>query len=122
MPKNEANKIYVNEYPVKIGQEDHKLRFDLEAFAALEEAGYEYEQIVDMATKISFKTTATLLWAGTKHEKHDLTEKDISQMIDIKGFISCQKTIQIALMNALPLDAPGENEPKKQDPETKNQE
>jgi hypothetical protein len=123
MSKKEANRIYVKKYGVKIGQEDHTLQFGLEAFAALEDAGYEYEQIIEWATTVTFNGISALLWAGTRHEYEDkpddLPISEIKKMVDLKGFIECQGTVQKALLNALPTEEPGESSGKKPGPEKK---
>jgi hypothetical protein len=116
----EASQIYVKQYGVDFGGEHHKLMMDMEAFGALEDAGYEYAEIVKMATSASFKNMPLLLWAGTRHEGNDLTPEQIRKMVDLPTFTKLTKTVQTAILNVIP-DPDEDESPKDQGPQEKTQ-
>lgn len=112
----EASKVYVRKYGVDFGNEHHVLIMDMEAFGALEDAGFEYSEIVEMATTASFKNLPALLWAGTQHEEHNLTIKDIKKMIDLNTFIVLSNTVRNAILNVLPDPDEDDESPKQEGP------
>lgn len=99
----EASIVLIKQHDVEIGGQPHKLCFDMVAFAALEDAGYKYTDIIDMATKVTFKGIPILLWAGIYYEESGLTIKDISKTIDLNGFIKLQRVVSKAVLNTVPV-------------------
>jgi len=118
MSTKNIRRVYVTEYPIEFGGEKHKLRFDLGAFGALEDIGYDYVAIIEMATQIKFKNIAPLIWAGIHHEENeDLTIAEINKMISINEVSSLTPKIARAILNSLPEKEEGdEDQSKKQVP------
>lgn len=67
---------------LKLGGKTHRLRYDLNALAALEER-LGLKSLTDFENlEVRIGTIRTMLWAGLLHENPDLTEQEVGAMVD----------------------------------------
>ena len=80
------------------------LKFDLNAFAELEEKYGNMEQAFFAMQSGSMKAARTLLWAGLLHEDEKLTERKVGSMVTLDNLSTVMDTISAALLEAMPPD------------------
>lgn len=85
----------------KGGKERH-LRFDLNAFAYLEEKYGSIDAVMEKIDKGSILALRDLLWAGLRHEDDQLTLEDVGAMFDLRNLEEVSKQIYEAMGAAMP--------------------
>ena len=80
------------------------LKFDLNAFAELEDKYGNMEQAFFAMQSGSMKAARTLLWAGLLHEDEKLTERQVGRMVTLENLGVVMDTISEALLEAMPED------------------
>jgi len=121
------NDVRVKGIPVNIGGKDRNFKFDLNAFAILEE---EYGTVMDALNafkgevdkdendkpvmikdkdgneieqrKFKLKPIRTLIYAGLTHEDDNLTEKQVGAMLDFKSLPDIVEKLTEAITGAMP--------------------
>lgn len=78
------------------------LKFDLNAFAELEEKFGTMDAAFQAMQKGSLKAARTLLWAGLLHEDETLTEKRVGGMVTLANLSGIMDSITSALTSAMP--------------------
>ena len=91
------------------------LKFDLNAFAELEEKFGSMDAAFQAMQKGSMKAARTLLWAGLLHEDETLTEKRVGSMVTLANMSGVMDKITNALTEAMP-DAESASEGGEPDP------
>lgn len=90
------------------------LRFDLNAFAELEEKFGSMDAAFKAMKKGSLKAARALLWAGLLHEDETLTEKRVGAMVGLNSIGGIMDTIADAMAKAMPdgnkSESPAEGE------------
>lgn len=92
--------------PIVLDKERH-LKFDLNAFAEIEEQYGSVDEAMDALEKGSIKALRVVLWAGLIHEELDengnpkVTPKEVGSLIDITSFAMLQKKLGEAMTNDL---------------------
>lgn len=85
----------------KGGKERH-LRFDLNAFAYLEEKYGSIDAVMEKIDKGSILALRDLLWAGLRHEDDQLTLEEVGAMFDLRNLEEVSKQIYEAMGAAMP--------------------
>ena len=80
------------------------LKFDLNAFAELEEVYGSMEQAFAAMQSGSMKAARTLLWAGLLHEDENLTPRKVGAMVTLENLEGVMDSITTALLEAMPQD------------------
>ena len=80
------------------------LRFDLNAFAELEEEYGDIETAMTNLEKGSIKALRAILWAGLLHEDSSLTPKQVGSWISIQDLPSLSGTLGEAIRTAMPVE------------------
>lgn len=88
---------------VMLDTERH-LKFDLNAFACLEELYGSIPEALQALEKGSIKAVRALLWAGLLHEDENLTERQVGSFVGMENLQSISESINAALMNSLPTN------------------
>ncbi len=78
------------------------LKYDLNAFAELEEKFGSMDVAFQAMQKGSMKAARTLLWAGLLHEDETLTEKRVGGMVTLSNMSEIMDKITSALTEAMP--------------------
>ena len=92
--------------PIVLDKERH-LKFDLNAFAEIEEQYGSVDEAMDALEKGSIKALRVVLWAGLIHEELDengnpkITPKEVGSLIDITSLAMLQKKLDEAMTNDL---------------------
>ena len=80
------------------------IKFDLNAFAELEEKYGSMEKVFSAMRSGSIKAARTLLWAGLLHEDESLTERTVGSLVTLENLNLVMDGITEALTEALPQD------------------
>ncbi|WDU84207.1 hypothetical protein [Caloramator sp. Dgby_cultured_2] len=96
-----VNDIRVKMIPIQLDKERH-LKFDLNAFAELEELYGDFQTAMDAMSKGSIKAIRAMLWAGLIHEDEKLTIKQVGSMIDMTNINEIVSAISKAISEAMP--------------------
>ena len=103
--KNMLNKAV----KLQLGEKEYDLKYDLNAFAELEDA---YGSITEILTKMeqgSAKAIRALVWAGLLNNEEYPTEKEVGQLINLSDMAGIATKIQEAIIAAMP-EQEGKNE------------
>jgi hypothetical protein len=94
--------IKIKAVPVMLDKE-RNIRFDLNAFAELEEAtGRTLTESIDDIGKGSLKTVRVVLWAGLVWEDETLTEQIVGANIGMHNLAEVTEALTQAISAALP--------------------
>ncbi|MFV9511805.1 hypothetical protein [Tepidibacillus sp. LV47] len=96
-----VNDIKAKLIPIILDKERH-LKFDLNAFAELEELYGDFQTAMDAMQKGSIKAIRAMLWAGLIHEDKSLTVEDVGSMIDMSNINEVVGIISKAISEAMP--------------------
>ena len=91
----------VQNVTVNLDKERH-LRFDLNAFAALEESFGSIDAAMTAMEKGSIKAIRAMLWAALIHEDETLTEKQVGSMLQFSDLLKLTDIITNAISDATP--------------------
>ena len=78
------------------------LKFDLNAFAELEDKFGSMDAAFHAMQKGSLKAARTLLWAGLLHEDETLTERKVGGLVTLANLSGIMDSITSALTAAMP--------------------
>jgi predicted homoserine dehydrogenase-like protein len=78
------------------------LKYDLNAFAELEEIYGSMEQAFAAMQSGSMKAARTLLWAGLLHEEESLTPRKVGALVTLDNMEPVMDAISSALLDAMP--------------------
>jgi len=98
---------------VNLGGHVMRLKFDLNAFALLEEHYGDIEKAMGSLEKGSVKALRAILWAGLVHEHLDkdgeptLTQREVGSMIEIQDLPMLSDLLGEALGQAFPEEKEG---------------
>lgn len=94
----------VRAVPVLLDGQEHSLRLDMGAMAALEDQGYEIEELVGYlgSGKLSAKRLRVLLWGMLQHEDNPPVLKDVGRWVDGDNFTEVVSKISETLALAFP--------------------
>lgn len=81
---------------------ERTLKFDLNAFALLEERYGNMEAAFHSMQSGSMVAARTLLWVGLLHEDDALTERQVGGMVTLGNITEVMGTIERALLEAMP--------------------
>lgn len=87
--------------PIQLDKKRH-LKFDLNAFAELEELYGDMNAVFEAMQKGSIKAIRAMLWAGLVHEDKELTIEQVGSMIDMSNINDVVETVSKAIGEALP--------------------
>lgn len=87
--------------PIQLDKERH-LKFDLNAFAELEELYGDINTAFEAMQKGSIKAIRAMLWAGLIHEDKTLTVEQVGSMIDMSNINEVMSAIAQAISEAMP--------------------
>lgn len=86
---------------INLDKERH-LKFDMNAFAELEDLYGDFQTAMNEMAKGSIKAVRAILWAGLVHEDESLTIKQVGSMIDMSNISYVVETISKAISEAMP--------------------
>jgi len=89
---------------IELGGETRYLKFDLNAFAELEDMYGNIEEAMQGLEKGSIKALRAILWSGLLHTNPDITPQEVGSWIEIKDLPSLSGTLGQALESALPTE------------------
>lgn len=93
--------VRIKAIPIKLDKERH-LKFDLNAFAELEEEYGNIEDALKQMEKGSIKALRAILWAGLIHEDENLTPKQVGSLIGLSDLEELAKSLTKAIKGHLP--------------------
>lgn len=86
------------------------LRFDLNAFAELEDNFGTIDEALGAMEKGSIKALRAVLWAGLIHEDEELTVKQVGALLTLADLAQLTEKINSAVLNAVPeVEVPDPN-------------
>ncbi len=80
------------------------IKFDLNAFAVLEDKYGSMEKAFQAMQSGSIKAARTLLWAGLLHEDENLTERQAGGMVTLARMEEVMDSVTKALTEAMPQE------------------
>ena len=95
---------------------ERALKYDLNAFAEIEEVYGSMQQAFAAMQSGSMKAARTLLWAGLLHEDEKLTPRNVGALVTLDNMNSVMDAISEALLEAMPEDDTAEPEDPPADP------
>lgn len=98
---SQLNDIRIKEVTITLDKERH-LRYDLNAYAELEDVYGSVDAAVNKLQKGSVKAIRTVLWAGLIHEDESLTEKQVGAMLSMGDLEKLSKAVGEAMESSLP--------------------
>jgi len=89
---------------VRLGEQDHVLRFRLRAWAAVEDRGFQLDQIMNemQGGKLNFKAMEALLWAMLQHENPPPSIPQVGEWVGGDNFAEVVAKIGDAIRGAFP--------------------
>jgi len=81
---------------------EYTLRFDLNAFAELEEIYGSVEEALKKMEEGSLKAIRSLIWVGLLHQNEHLTQKQVGSMITFNNLEELGKALAEAMEGAMP--------------------
>jgi len=96
-----------------LGGKKRKLKFDLNAFAELEEYYGSIDEVMQALEKGSIKALRSIIWAGLLYEDPDLKPRDVGAWIEIQDLPAFSETLGAALTAALPTEDSTKEDPLK---------
>jgi hypothetical protein len=96
-----VNDIKAKLISIMLDKERH-LKFDLNAFAELEEIYGDFQVAMNAMQNRSIKAIRAMLWAGLIHEDEKLTIKQVGSMIDMTNINKIVSAISKAISEAMP--------------------
>ncbi|KHO62672.1 hypothetical protein THYS13_07350 [Thermoanaerobacter sp. YS13] len=87
--------------PIQLDKERH-LKFDLNAFAELEEIYRDINIAFEAMQKGSIKAIRAMLWAGLVHEDKTLTLEKVGEMVHLGNINEVMNAITQAISEAMP--------------------
>lgn len=88
---------------IQLDKERH-LKFDLNAFAELEDIYGDINAALEAIQKGSVKAIRAMLWAGLVHEDKSLKIEDVGAMIDMSNINEVVSIISDAISEAMPKE------------------
>ena len=95
---------------------ERTLKYDLNAFAEIEEVYGSMQQAFAAMQAGSMKAARTLLWAGLLHEDEKLTPRKVGALVTLDNMNPVMDAISEALLEAMPEDDTAEPEGPPADP------
>ena len=89
---------------IELGGEERNLKYDLNAFAELEDMYGSPQKAMDALEEGSFKSLRALVWVGLLHENPDLTERTVGSWLDLNNMKLVAEKIGQAINKAMPSD------------------
>jgi len=83
---------------------ERTIKYDLNAFAELEDTYGSMEQAFAAMQSGSMKAARTLLWAGLLHEDESLTPRKVGALVTLDKLEPVMDAISEALLEAMPED------------------
>lgn len=87
--------------PIQLDKERH-LKFDLNAFAELEELYGDINTAFEAMQKRSIKAIRAMLWCGLIHEDKSLTLEQVGEMVHLGNMNEVMNAITQAISEAMP--------------------
>lgn len=97
-----SNPVRVKAIPVVLGEKQYRLRYDLNAFAVLEDYYPTVEECLNALAKGSIKALRAVLFAGLVHEDPELTPEKVGELITLADLPSLGEQLTQALISAMP--------------------
>lgn len=102
MKRSNLSNIKAKKAYLELGGKQYELKYDLNAFAEIEE---EYGSITELLEKMengSAKAIRAMVWAGLLCNEDAPTEKEVGTLINMNDMQKIADAIQVALVNSLP--------------------
>ncbi|MFD1675406.1 hypothetical protein [Alicyclobacillus fodiniaquatilis] len=103
-----ASDVKLKPIPVELDKK-RNLKFDMNAYAELEEKFGTVQAALDLLNKQQFKATRFLLWAGLQHEDENLTEHQVGAMVSPADLAHISEPLMQAIMDSLPKEDDSKN-------------
>lgn len=98
---------------IKLGKKSYTLKYDINAFCALEEHT-KYQNMNDLQTRSAageISAMRALVWAGMLHENPDITQEQVGLLIgDFKNMTTIMEGVAIAVAESMPDPDEGEDD------------
>lgn len=102
MKKSNLSSVKAKKAYLELGGKQYELKYDLNAFAEIEE---EYGSITELLEKMengSAKAIRAMVWAGLLCNEDYPTEKEVGTLINMNDMQKIADAIQVSLVNSLP--------------------
>ncbi|WP_026975984.1 GTA-gp10 family protein [Alicyclobacillus contaminans] len=93
--------VRVKPIPITL-EKERTLKYDLNAFAELEERFGTVQQAFDELQKQKLKAVRAIVWAGLIHEDPKLTERQVGSMLSFADLTGILPAVTEAITAALP--------------------
>lgn len=115
--------VRIKMVPIVLDKE-RNLKFDLNAFAELEEIYGSIDDAMEAMEKGSIKAVRALLWCGLIHEDAELTTKDVGALIGLSSLQDLATALTTAMGTQMPAEpkskGKGKGNKEVENEETKN--
>lgn len=97
-----SNPVRVKAIPVVLGEKQYHLKYDLNAFAILEDYYPTVEECLNALAKGSIKALRAVLYAGLAHEDPELTPEKVGELLTLADLPALGEQLTQALVSAMP--------------------
>ena len=97
-----VKEIRTKSVPIKIDDKDYNLRYDMNAFADIEEEYGGINEAMSAMRDGSVVAMRKLLWFGLRHENESLTERQAGALLDLAGMSIVIEPLTEAIESSLP--------------------
>lgn len=102
MKKSNLNAVRSANAKLELGGVEYNIRYDLNAFAEIEDTHGSITELLAKMEKGSIKAIRAMVWAGLQCNGHCPTEKEVGSLIGLNDIAKVTFAIQSALTAALP--------------------
>ena len=102
MKNSNLKNIKAEKATLELGGKVFELRYDLNAFAEIEEEYGSITELLEKMEKGSAKAIRAMVWAGLLCNEDAPTEKEVGTLINMSDMQKIADSIQMALVKALP--------------------
>lgn len=89
---------------IELGGKERRMKYDLNAFAELEDMYGSPQKAMDALEEGSFKSLRALVWVGLLHDEPELTEREVGSWLDLNNMKMIAEKIGEAINKAMPKD------------------
>jgi hypothetical protein len=102
MKNSNLSSVKAKKAYLELGGKEYELRYDLNAFAEIEEEYGSISELLEKMEKGSAKAIRAMVWAGLLCNEDAPSEREVGNLINMNDMQKIADAIQIALVNALP--------------------
>lgn len=104
MDKSNLGSVRAKKSYIELGGTEYELKYDLNAFAEIEEEYGSITELLEKMEKGSAKAIRAMVWAGLLCNENSPTQREVGSLINMNDMEKIAASIQRALVDSLPSD------------------